>query len=109
MGGTFPLMCRYFARNKSGAQIGRLYAINTLGAASGAFLSGYLLIPSLGLSKTNTLAAAINLVIAAVAWQMSRSHGRLTTVEPARPVRKSTIRMAKGRIIYKDILCRDIF
>ena len=97
MGGTFPLMCRYFARNKSGAQIGRLYAINTIGAASGAFLSGYLLIPSLGLSKTNTLAAAINLVIAAVAWQMSRSREKLTTVEPVSLARKGKSRMAKGQ------------
>ena len=52
MGGTFPLMCRFFARSKSGGQIGRLYAVNTLGAAVGAFSCGYLLIPEIGLFFT---------------------------------------------------------
>lgn len=73
MGGTFPLMCRFFARNKSGGQIGRLYALNTLGATLGAFLAGYQLLPTLGLSTTGYLAAGINLAIAAGAWHLSKT------------------------------------
>jgi spermidine synthase len=80
MGGTFPLMCRLFARRRSGGQIGRLYAMNTFGATAGAFSSGYLLIPSLGLSTTLCATAAVNLAIAAGAWQIGRA------LEPGVPV-----------------------
>ena len=75
MGGTFPLMCRFFARRKSGGQIGRLYALNTLGATLGALLAGYLLIPTLGLSLTGYLAIAGNLLIAATTFLLSRGAG----------------------------------
>ena len=75
MGGTFPLMCRFFARRKSGGQIGRLYALNTLGAALGAFSAGYLLIPSLGLGGTGYLAVVGNLLVALVAWLLGRRQG----------------------------------
>lgn len=75
MGGTFPLMCRFFARKKSGGQIGRLYALNTLGATAGAFLCGYLLIPSLGISATGYLAIAVNLTISAASFFFSQKIG----------------------------------
>lgn len=72
MGGTFPLMCRLFARKQCGGQIGRLYALNTAGAVFGSFLAGYVLIPSLGLSRTGWLAASINLGIAGASYFLSR-------------------------------------
>ena len=75
MGGTFPIMCRFFARRKSGAQIGRLYALNTLGATLGAFSAGYLLIPTLGLSRTGFLAIFGNLAIAGICFALSKSYG----------------------------------
>ncbi len=75
MGGTFPLMCRFFARKKCGGQIGRLYALNTLGATCGAFCSGYLLIPTIGLSATGYLAAGGNLLAGAVALVLASRHG----------------------------------
>ncbi|MDT8442155.1 MAG: fused MFS/spermidine synthase [Desulfuromonadales bacterium] len=86
MGGTFPLMCRFFARRKSGGQIGRLYALNTIGATAGAFSAGYLLIPTLGLSLTGYLAIAGNLMIAAVAFRLARQHGET----PAHDVSRAT-------------------
>jgi len=86
MGGTFPLMCRYFARKKSGGQIGRLYALNTLGATVGAFSAGYLLIPNLGLSATGYLAIGGNLLVAAGTFWLSKKYGET----PARDVSKST-------------------
>jgi len=72
MGGTFPLMCRFFARKKSGGQIGRLYAFNTLGPTGGAFCAGYLLIPQFGLTATLYLAVCGNLAIAAISFLLSR-------------------------------------
>jgi len=79
MGGTFPLMCRFFARKKCGGQIGRLYALNTLGATFGAFAAGFILIPLLGLSQTANLAILLNLAIAVTSYILSRQIG---TTEP---------------------------
>lgn len=77
MGGTFPLMCRFFARKKSGGQIGRLYAFNTMGATFGAFSAGYLLIPQLGLSVSLYLTVSVNLGIALAAYLLARrSHSQ---------------------------------
>lgn len=107
MGGTFPLMCRFFARKKSGGQIGRLYALNTLGATLGAFLAGYLLIPSLGLSATGFLAAGLNLAIAFGSWRLSEKFGvtephdvsRATRDElPLQAIRHRPILLAIGAI-----------
>jgi len=75
MGGTFPLMCRFFARKRSGGQIGRLYALNTLGATAGTLLAGFLLIPALGLSRTGYLAVGLNAGIAVVALLLARNIG----------------------------------
>ncbi len=77
MGGTFPLMCRFFARRKSGAQIGRLYALNTLGATLGAFAAGYWLIPTFGLSRTGALAIGSNLAVALIAFQLAKRYGAI--------------------------------
>jgi hypothetical protein len=41
-----------------------LYAINTLGAAFGAFFAGFYLLPGLGMIGANALAAVINFYIA---------------------------------------------
>jgi spermidine synthase len=94
MGGTFPLMCRFFARKKSGGQIGRLYAMNTLGATLGAFLAGYLLIPYFGLPTTNMLAVFINLAIAAISWQFSRTIGSTSTVDVSQATRADQFELA---------------
>jgi spermidine synthase len=95
MGGTFPLMCRFFARKKSGGHIGRLYAMNTVGAALGAFLAGYVLIPQLGLSATNLLAVLINLSIAAVSWQFSRRIGHTVATDVSRATRADQLELAR--------------
>ncbi len=87
MGGTFPLMCRFFARKKSGGQIGRLYALNTLGATAGTFLAGFALIPSLGLSATGYLAITGNLVVAACAFLLSNSIGATAAKDVSKATR----------------------
>ncbi len=75
MGGTFPLMCRFFARRKSGAQIGRLYALNTIGATLGAFSAGYWLLPTFGLSRTGFLAIGGNFGVAFIAFLLAKRYG----------------------------------
>ena len=68
MGGTLPLLIRQLtSRDGSLDQAtGWLYAINTFGEALGCYLTGFHLLPSLGLLMTNNLAAAVNIGIGAV-------------------------------------------
>jgi spermidine synthase/tetratricopeptide (TPR) repeat protein len=55
--------------------VGDVYFVNTLGSSAGAFMAGFVLLPSLGLRGTASLAIAINLAAAAavLAW---RGHER---------------------------------
>jgi spermidine synthase len=73
MGGTLPLMGQYLVR--SATELGRtatvLYAINTLGAASGALLAGFYLPFAFGYRNSYFVAIALNLLIAAMAYWWS--------------------------------------
>ncbi len=69
LGTTFPLMSVGILRRDkehSGEILSFLYFSNSFGAALGAVLSGFVLVPALGLPGTLLVAAAINLVIMAV-------------------------------------------
>ncbi|NIQ96320.1 MAG: hypothetical protein GWN87_20575, partial [Desulfuromonadales bacterium] len=99
MGGTFPLMCRFFARKKSGGQIGRLYAFNTLGATAGAFSAGYLLIPVIGLSQTGYLAVILNVAIAVLFWRLAATSNASTNVDVSRTTRpEQHLRVSEHRL-----------
>ena len=70
MGATLPLLSRHFVMRpwelrRSGLRIGTLYAINLFGAVAGAFFSGFVFLPLLGVVWTNVTAAAFNLTLAA--------------------------------------------
>ncbi|MHA1109244.1 MAG: fused MFS/spermidine synthase, partial [Alphaproteobacteria bacterium] len=67
MGGTLPTLVRAVAsiQPSFSAVVGRIYGVNTLGAAAGAFATGFLLLPALGVRTTILVAAATNLIIAA--------------------------------------------
>ena len=88
MGGTLPVLIRGLARSEEsfGAKMGWLYGINTLGAVAGIFLSGFYLIPAIGLTNTNFLAVSTELVAGLGAWFLAR--GKIIeqpSMEPARP------------------------
>ena len=59
------------ARQLGAPDAGGLYAANTLGAAAGAILAGFVLIPALGLWGTTLVGVALNLAAAAGAWMIS--------------------------------------
>lgn len=65
MGATLPILCQYYITNLSqlGSHAGRLYGLNTIGAAFGALLCGFWLINLLGVWGTLILAILINMVI----------------------------------------------
>jgi spermidine synthase len=66
MGGTLPVLCKLFINRpkESGKQVGILYAINTIGAAIGCFVAGFVLIELFGIAKTIQLVAAVNFLLA---------------------------------------------
>ena len=68
MGATLPVMARLCTTEKDaiGRTSGALYAINTFGAVCGAFLTGFVLIPSLGISQTLFICAGAGCLIGAV-------------------------------------------
>ena len=69
LGMTFPVMCAGLIRWQpatSGRVIGGLYFFNSIGAAGGALLATFALVPSAGLPGAMTVAGALNLLIAAV-------------------------------------------
>lgn len=68
MGATLPLLARQFNRDtlNAGPGIGALYTVNTLGAVLGTLVSGFFLLPLLGLHKTVLAAAVVNFVILGV-------------------------------------------
>jgi spermidine synthase len=75
MGATFPIASRWMVRHASRAarDAGGLYAANTLGAAAGAVLAGFVLIPQLGLRGSTWVGVALNLAAAAGAYAIARS------------------------------------
>ncbi|MEW6271792.1 MAG: fused MFS/spermidine synthase, partial [Thermodesulfobacteriota bacterium] len=68
LGGLFPLVARVLADEVEdvGEAVGRVYFANTLGSAAGAFATGFVLLPALGLRETLALGAALDLLGAAL-------------------------------------------
>ncbi len=78
MGATLPILCRFYVTKLShlGSHAGRLYGLNTIGAAAGALLCGFWLINLLGVYGTLALAVVLNAIIGAVSIMASyRGHG----------------------------------
>jgi spermidine synthase len=73
MGATFPIASRWFIRDVNGAarSAGALYTANTVGAAGGALVAGFVLLPELGLRSTVWTAVALNLAAGSVAWAIA--------------------------------------
>jgi predicted membrane-bound spermidine synthase len=66
MGATLPILITFLARKWAnvGAATGHLYSFNTLGAAIGAFIVGFLLFEFFTLTQSIYIAATINILVA---------------------------------------------
>ena len=87
MGATFPVMTYLLAGNDTrlGRLISQLYSLNTFGAVAGAALSGFVLIPNLGLDGSIYVAAAVNILIGVAALILSAPYKAASQV-PAAPI-----------------------
>ncbi len=74
MGGTLPALSRYLSaeRGRLGETVGKLYAVNTLGAVLGCLAAGFVLIESLGLRGAELATAGVNLVVGTTAVAVAR-------------------------------------
>ena len=82
MGGTLTLLIRRLVRRDvegGGRRIAMLYGVNTAGAALGAFLTDFALIPSIGLRGTQMIAVVLNLAAGIGALWIARRAPRGTT------------------------------
>jgi spermidine synthase len=102
MGMTLPLLTQSFVDRVeiSGRVIGLLYGINTLGAALGTVLAGYVLIGFYGFDGTVYIAVLLNGLVGLFAFALSRWQFALVT-EP-----EPTQATSPGNIVweYKTIL-----
>jgi spermidine synthase len=76
MGATLPILSRFFVTSLStvGTRVGRLYGLNTIGAAAGSLLCGFWLIELLGVWGTLAVAITLNGTIAAACFLLSARH-----------------------------------
>ena len=85
MGLSLPLVSRGVVERieDAGPLVGRLYAVNTLGAGLGAGISGWILIGSLGFVGVVRLAGTLNLLAALAILTLWRTAERATAEAPA--------------------------
>ncbi len=74
MGMTFPLAARAVTTRMEevGKGVGSAYSFNTLGAVLGSLLTGFLLVPRVGLSGSTAIAGGVNLAVGCVLVVVSR-------------------------------------
>ncbi len=74
MGMVMPLVLVWASNQiKAVNRVGRSYAVNTIGAIAGAFVTGFVLIPKTSIRFTLLLAATLCLFVAAVAYRPVRA------------------------------------
>ncbi|MBE0567379.1 MAG: fused MFS/spermidine synthase [Krumholzibacteria bacterium] len=89
MGATLPVLARYARASGAGLaqHLSFLYALNTLGAVSGAVAAGFLLLPRFGATRTLLVAVAVNILVGLAALLVGRrpasALGRVETDEEA--------------------------
>ncbi|MDB4995008.1 MAG: conserved hypothetical rane protein, partial [Myxococcaceae bacterium] len=84
MGATFPLAARIYGRAKSslGSDIGRLYAVNTVGSIFGSFAAGFIMIPLGGVQRGFLVTAFFNLaagLLVYTTWAPDRRRARVVS------------------------------
>lgn len=83
MGATLPVMSKFAVDGlaRTGSTVGRLYAVNTFGAAVGVFVAAFALLPNVGVNGATYLAAATNVLLGATSLLLSRRWREVQTRE----------------------------
>lgn len=106
LGMTFPLMSGGLIRRfpgQSGNLLGGLYFTNSIGAAFGALVAVFVLLPNVGLPGALVTAGILNFVVAGLAWWLARDPE--PTISP--PSLKET--SADQRLLHNPLLRSVLF
>lgn len=84
MGATLPILAGWVARERerTGRDVGLLYALNTLGAVLGTGLTGFVLLMILGELRTVLAAACTNVLVGILARVLARGADERPTFAP---------------------------
>jgi spermidine synthase len=107
MGATLPLLTQSFVDRveTSGRVIGLLYGINTLGAAFGAVLAGYVLVGFYGFDGTIYIAVLLNAVVGLLALVLSRwQFGAAAEAAPGQATGSGTVVWEYKTILLSSFL-----
>lgn len=86
IGATFPLVARIYATRlkDTGADVGRVYAVNTLGNIFGAIIPAFIILPLIGIGRGVLLMAALNVAAGVIVFMHLRLFaGKLRLGAPA--------------------------
>lgn len=104
MGGTVPAIGQAVIRraDRFGRTGAWLYAVNTLGAASGVACAAFWLIPAIGFAATYLLAMSLSLMVGLLAWRISRANPtpELPQTAEASPPAPPKERFAVGMLCF---------
>lgn len=80
MGATLPILCKFYVARLShlGTHTGRLYGLNTIGAALGSLLCGFWFIDLWGVSGTLAFAILVNGIIGIVCLKVGRKEKKIS-------------------------------
>ena len=83
MGATLPLMSKFFVarRDKLSISVSFLYGLNTIGAVTGAFLTGFYLLALMGVTDTLKMGMVLNIGIGLLAIVQHQKMSKLNTDE----------------------------
>jgi spermidine synthase len=84
MGATLPLYSRWFVSrdDRVSRGISVLYALNTLGAALGTAVTGFVFLPFLGLQTSIGIGVLLSISAAALVWPLGVAKRRLEAIPP---------------------------
>ncbi len=71
MGGTLPLFCDFSINSKKNisSTTGTIYALNTLGAMVGCLVTGFILIPRIGVTESIYTSAFLNILVGIIIYK----------------------------------------
>lgn len=106
LGMTFPLMSGGLIRRfpgQSGSLLGGLYFTNSIGAAFGALIAVFVLLPWVGLPGAMIAAGLLNFIVAGLAWWLAREP------EPPIPAPGPTEAPVEQRLRHNPLLRAVLF
>lgn len=101
MGATFPLLSKIIVTDvdSSGKKIGFLYSSNSIGAMVGPVVSGFMLIPIIGIRYTSLIASILNIAVGAMFLVYATKNKKTLLAVPI-----SFLALSAGFVAYQNPL-----